>query len=91
MSLENPDLCLAKALSITFEFQKTDVQNETVHQYVTEHPILYPVLRWAAIIQLILAYPAMVATRTAWSAGSSRMTSKNALPAPSWQANYKQQ
>jgi hypothetical protein len=55
MSLDNPDLCLATALSIPFEFQKTDVRNKTVHQHVTEHPILCPILRWAAIVQRILA------------------------------------
>jgi hypothetical protein len=33
----------------------------------------------------------LVAVRTAWSARPSRMTSKNLLPAPSWQPNYKQQ
>jgi hypothetical protein len=57
MSLDDPDLCSATALSITFGFQKTDVRNETVHQHVTEHPILCPVLRWAAIVQRILDYP----------------------------------
>jgi hypothetical protein len=57
VSSDDPDLCLATALSITFEFQKTDVQNETVHQHITEHPILCPILRWAAIVQRILAYP----------------------------------
>jgi hypothetical protein len=57
MSLDDPDLCSATALSITFQFQKTDVRNETVHQHVTEHPILCPVLRWAAIVQRILDYP----------------------------------
>jgi hypothetical protein len=31
MSLDDPDLCLATDLSITFEIQKTDVQNKTVH------------------------------------------------------------
>jgi hypothetical protein len=28
-----------------------------MHQHVTEHPILCPVLRWAAIVQGILDYP----------------------------------
>jgi hypothetical protein len=57
MSLDDPDLCSATALSITFKFQKLDVRNETVHQHVTEHPILCPGLRWAAIVQRILDYP----------------------------------
>jgi hypothetical protein len=28
-----------------------------VHQHIIEHPIICPVLRWAAIVQRILAYP----------------------------------
>ena len=57
MALDDPDLRLATALSITFEFQKTDVRHETVHQHATGHLILCPVLCWAATVQRILAYP----------------------------------
>jgi hypothetical protein len=57
MALHNSDLHLATTLSITSEFQKRDVSNETMHQLAAEHPILCPVLQWAAIIQWILAYP----------------------------------
>lgn len=57
MDLDDPELSSATAISITFEFQKTDVRNETVHQHATGLPVLCPVLRWASIVQRILRYP----------------------------------
>jgi hypothetical protein len=53
----DPDLASATALAITFEYQKTDVRDEIVHQHSTGLPILCPVRRWAGIIQRILTYP----------------------------------
>jgi hypothetical protein len=53
----DPNLASATALTITFEYQKTDVRDETVHQHSTGLPILCPVRRWAGIVQHILSYP----------------------------------
>jgi hypothetical protein len=57
MDLLDPELPSATALSITFEFQKTDIQHETVHQHATPLQILCPVKAWANIVQRILSYP----------------------------------
>jgi hypothetical protein len=57
MDLLDPALSLATAISITFEYQKTDVRSETVHQHATSLDILCPVKVWAKIAQRILAYP----------------------------------
>ena len=57
MALDDPLLHTATAISITFEFQKTDVRHETVHQHATFLDVLCPVLRWARIVQRILGYP----------------------------------
>jgi hypothetical protein len=57
MALNNPDLLLATAISITFEFKKTDVRNKTVHQHATFLLVLCPILQWATIVQRVLAYP----------------------------------
>ena len=57
MALDDPNLASATAISITFEFQKTDIQNETVHQHTTDLPVLCPVRRWASIATRILSYP----------------------------------
>jgi hypothetical protein len=56
MALTNPNLASATAISITFEFQKTDVRHETVRQHATRLPVLCPVLMWACIAQRILSY-----------------------------------
>jgi hypothetical protein len=53
----DPALATADALSITFEFQKTDVRHETVHQHATGFDILCPVVQWAAVVQRVLGYP----------------------------------
>jgi hypothetical protein len=57
MALSYPDLASATAIAITFEFQKTDIRHETVHQQATGREVLCPVRRWAAIVRRILAYP----------------------------------
>jgi hypothetical protein len=57
MDLTSPDIASADAIAITFEFQKTDIQNETVHQHSTGRAVLCPVSAWADIVQRILAYP----------------------------------
>jgi hypothetical protein len=56
MALSAPDLESATAIAITFEFQKTDVRHETVHQHATGKAILCPVRRWAAVVQRVLGY-----------------------------------
>jgi hypothetical protein len=56
LALSDPDLASATAIAITFEFQKTDVRHETVHQHATGRTVLCPVRRWAAIVRRILAY-----------------------------------
>jgi hypothetical protein len=53
----DPNLASATALAITFEYQKTDVRDKTVHQHSTGLPILCLVRRWAGIVQRILSYP----------------------------------
>jgi hypothetical protein len=57
LDLTDPRLASADAIAITFEFQKTDVRSETVHQHATHLLVLCPVRRWAAIVQRILSYP----------------------------------
>ena len=57
MDLHDPDLASATAISITFQFQKTNVRDETVHQHATELPILCPVIQWALVVIHILSYP----------------------------------
>jgi hypothetical protein len=53
----DPNLASATTLAITFEYQKTDVRDETVHQHSTDLPILCPVRRWAGVVQRILSSP----------------------------------
>jgi hypothetical protein len=57
MPLDDPALQTATAVSITFEFQKTDVRHETVHQHATFLEVLCPVRMWAQIVQRIRRYP----------------------------------
>jgi hypothetical protein len=57
LDLLDPTLTSATSLSITFEFQKTDIRHETVHQHATLLSILCPVKAWAAVVQRILSYP----------------------------------
>jgi hypothetical protein len=57
MALTDPALASATAISITFEFQKSDVRSETVHQHATGFELLCPVIMWSRVIRRILAYP----------------------------------
>jgi hypothetical protein len=57
LDLLDPSLTSATAISITFEFQKTDIRHETVHQHATHLPVLCPVKAWAAVVKRILSYP----------------------------------
>jgi hypothetical protein len=57
LPLSDPRLTSADAVTITFEFQNTDVRSETVHQHATHLPVLCPMLRWAKIMQQVLSYP----------------------------------
>jgi hypothetical protein len=50
-------LASATAISITFEFQKTDVRSETVHQHATGLELLCPIIMWSRVVRRILAYP----------------------------------
>jgi hypothetical protein len=50
-------LTSATSISITFEFQKTDIRNETVHQYATVLPNLCRVKAWAKVVRRVLSYP----------------------------------
>jgi hypothetical protein len=43
MAPDDPYLQLATALSITFQFQKTDIRHKRVDQHATEHIVLCPV------------------------------------------------
>jgi hypothetical protein len=57
MALTDPLLPSALAVSVTFEFQKTDVRSETVHQHATGLKLLCPIVMWSRVVQWILAYP----------------------------------
>jgi hypothetical protein len=61
LDLLDPALLSATSLSITFEFQKTDIRHETVHQHATNLSVLCPVKAWASVIQRILSYPGCTA------------------------------
>jgi hypothetical protein len=47
LDLLDPTLLWATAILITFEFQKTDIRHETIHQHATILPNLCPVKAWA--------------------------------------------
>ncbi len=47
----------ATAISITFDFQKTDIRHETVYQHATIVPNLCPVKAWAKVARRVLSYP----------------------------------
>ena len=52
------DLSLADTVSITFEFQKKDLRNETVTMDANdEHAILCPVKAWARVVRRVAAMP----------------------------------
>jgi hypothetical protein len=57
LDLLDPTLPSATAISITFEFQKTDIRNETVHHHATILPNLCPVKAWAKVVRRVLSYP----------------------------------
>jgi hypothetical protein len=57
LDLLGPMLRSETAISITFEFQKTDIRHETVHQHATILPNLCPVKAWAKVVQRVLSYP----------------------------------
>ncbi len=57
LSHDDPDLPYADAISITFNYQKTDVRDATITIYQTNQTILCPVRAWAAIVQSIKNLP----------------------------------
>jgi hypothetical protein len=57
LDLLGPMLRSETAISITFEFQKTDIRHETVHQHATILPNLCPVKAWAKVVLRVLSYP----------------------------------
>ena len=61
---EDPRLCMALSVSITFEFQKNDERNDTVTMHRTGDSYMCPVVAWAAVIQRILSYPGTGPTTT---------------------------
>jgi hypothetical protein len=66
------------ALSITFEFQKTDIRHKTVHQHATILPNLCPVKAWAK--ECNVSYPTPDVTPALWSVLSSQMTNDGSSP-----------
>jgi hypothetical protein len=57
LDLLGPTLLSATAISITFEFQKTNICHETVHQHATILPNLCSVKAWAKVVRRVLSYP----------------------------------
>jgi hypothetical protein len=57
LSHDNTSLSLADCVSITFEFQKTDIRDETITHYRSKDLYLCPVRAWATVVQHILTYP----------------------------------
>jgi hypothetical protein len=57
LSHDDPDLPFANAISITFNYQKTDVRDATITMYRTDQTILCPVRAWAAIVCAIKNLP----------------------------------
>jgi hypothetical protein len=58
LSHDNTSLVsLADCVSITFEFQKTDIRDETITHHRSKDLYLCPVRAWAAVVQRILTYP----------------------------------
>jgi hypothetical protein len=57
LDLLDPTLLSATAILITFEFQKTDIRHEMVHQHATIPPNLCPVKAWAKVVRRVLSYP----------------------------------
>lgn len=55
LSVVNDDLEAAELVMITFEFQKNEWRNQTVHMYATKDPILNPVIAWARVIKTIIS------------------------------------
>jgi hypothetical protein len=53
----NKNLDKASTVSITFEFQKKDVKNDTITQHRSDDTLLCPVKIWAKIIQCLHSYP----------------------------------
>ncbi len=57
LQLDDPFLLNADAISITFEFQKSNVKNETVTLHPSGESVFCPVRSWATVIQRIQSYP----------------------------------
>ena len=55
VSHDDPDLELADNVTITFEYQKRDMRNDTVTQSRSGKPLICPVRAAAAVVQRILA------------------------------------
>jgi hypothetical protein len=57
MPLSSSFLHLADSVTVRFEFQKSDVRDETITMHRTGDPLLCPVIAWTAVIRRILSYP----------------------------------
>ena len=57
LSHDDPDLPFADAISITFNYQKTDVRDATITMYRTGQSLLCPVRAWASIVRAIKNLP----------------------------------
>ena len=51
---DSKQLKCADIVIITFEFQKNNIRNRTVHMFSTGDKLLCPVVAWATIVQIIL-------------------------------------
>ena len=51
---DSQGLIHADLVMITFEFQKNNIRNRTVHMFKTGDPVLCPVVAWATTVQRIL-------------------------------------
>lgn len=55
---DSPDLHLAATITITFEYQKKDLRNDSVTQSRTGHPLLCPVQAGAALVRRLRSFGA---------------------------------
>jgi hypothetical protein len=64
LSHDEPRISLTDMVSILFESQKRDKQNETITQHRTGDPLLCPVRMWATIVQRVRSYLCMTENTT---------------------------
>ena len=54
---DDPNLTESNIVIVTFEFQKNDKRDVSIHMFRTNDPVLNPVVAWASAVQRIRSYP----------------------------------